>query len=218
MQGSNRAVLWDLDGVLIDSGELHYITWVEILRLAGYTFSAEDFKATFGQNNRSVLTHVLGRPPEEDFLARIGDEKETLYRHTMRGKLAVLPGVREWLTLFREKGFKQAVASSAPPVNVDAMVDEVGIREFFDALAGGGYLPSKPDPAIFLLAAEKVGVRPGDCLVIEDSPAGIEGALRAGMKCLAVETTHPADTLRAAHLILPDLTALTPAMVEGLLE
>jgi HAD superfamily hydrolase (TIGR01509 family) len=216
MQGSSRAVLWDLDGVLIDSGTLHFKTWEQTLNKAGYAFTRDDFHATFGRNNRGVLTHILGQPPEEDFLQRMGDEKEALFRKILPGQLVLLPGVREWLAWFQAHGFKQAVASSAPMENVEVMVDEVGIRDYFDYLAAGGSLPSKPDPAVFLLAAEKCNVDPANCLVIEDSPAGIEGARRGGMKCIAVETTHPADSLLGAGLILHDLTDLTPTAVEGL--
>jgi HAD superfamily hydrolase (TIGR01509 family) len=216
MQRSNRAVLWDLDGVLIDSCYLHFKAWEKILHETGYPFTEEDFKATFGRNNRGVLTHLLGKPPAEDFLQEIADKKENLFREMMPGNLQALPGVIHWLTWFQEQGFKQAIASSAPPENLEAMVDEIDIRKYFDYLAAGTTLPSKPDPAIFLLAAEKCGVEPANCLVIEDSPPGIEGARSGGMKCIAVETTHPASSLGRANLIVHRLTDLSPEAVESL--
>lgn len=216
MLPGSKAVLWDLDGVLIDSGRLHYITWQKILEEAGFPFTEEDFKATFGRNNHGVLTHVLGHPPTEEFLADTAERKEALFREILPGKLTVLPGVLHWLAWFRDQGFKQAVASSAPPQNIEVMIDDVGIRPYFDYLAAGGYLASKPDPAVFLLAARELGVEPANCLVIEDSHAGVEGAKRGGMKCIAVETTHSARSLDGADAIVHRLTDLTPEIIDGL--
>jgi HAD superfamily hydrolase (TIGR01509 family) len=218
MQGSNKAILWDLDGVLIDSEHLHFITWEKTLHDAGFSFTYADFKATFGRNNLGVLTYLLGQPPSAEFLDEMATRKESLFREKMVNNLELLPGVLHWLTWFQENGFKQAVASSAPPENVEAMVDEVKIRGFFNFLAAGGNLLSKPDPSVFLLAAEKCAANPENCLVIEDSPAGIEGAARGGMKCIAVETTHPSNSLQGADLILNRLTDLTPELIASIFK
>ena len=110
-------------------------------------------------------------------------------------------------------GLKQAVASSAPQANIDALLDELGIREYFQAEAAGATLRGKPDPAVFLLAAELLGVEPANCLVIEDALAGVEAARRGGMKCVAVCTTNPAEKLEAADVVVNDLTSLTMEML-----
>ena len=116
----------------------------------------------------------------------VADQKELRFRQALPDQLSLLPGVLDWLQRFHSWGWKQAVASSAPPENVEALVDELDIRPYFDALVTPGDLPGKPDPAVFLLAAERLGVPADHSLVIEDSVPGIEAARRAGMHCIAV--------------------------------
>jgi HAD superfamily hydrolase (TIGR01509 family) len=126
----------------------------------------------------------------------------------IKGRARLLPGVDDWLEKFQECGVRQAIASSAPVENIDVLVDELAIRPYFDAIISGADLPGKPDPAVFLKAAGAVGVSPEYCVVIEDAVHGVEGALAAGMKCIAVTTTNTADSLKDADVVLTDLTAL----------
>ena len=212
------AILWDLDGVLADSTQFHFESWAVVFQKRGIRVTEAMFKRTFGQNNRSALTDYLGRPPSEAELAEIGEEKEVLFRDRLPGRLQLLPGALDWLQRFQDWGYPQAVASSAPPENIDTMMDVLQIRPFFRELASGADLPGKPDPAVFLLAAQRLGVPPARCLVLEDSPAGIQGAHRAGMQCIAVLTTHPAAELQSADLIVNRLTDMTSDQVRGLLS
>ncbi|MGD2027489.1 MAG: HAD family phosphatase [Anaerolineales bacterium] len=202
------AVLWDMDGVLIDTGDLHYHTWKTALEELGYSFSKDQFVATFGKNNASALEMLFGEKPTPEFTAKITDRKESLFREMIKGRARLLPGVDDWLEKFQECGVRQAIASSAPVENIDVLVDELAIRPYFDAIISGADLPGKPDPAVFLKAAGAVGVSPEYCVVIEDAVHGVEGALAAGMKCIAVTTTNTADSLKDADVVLTDLTAL----------
>jgi len=113
--------------------------------------------------------------------------------------------VADWLRRFDRLGLKQAIASSAPQENIDALLDELGVRRWFAAVVSGATLRGKPDPAVFLLAASLLQVEPGACLVIEDAVAGVEAAKRAGMRCLAVLTTNPPQKLARADGIVQDL-------------
>jgi beta-phosphoglucomutase family hydrolase len=203
-----QAVLWDMDGVLIDTGPLHFQTWVEALEPLGVTLTPELFRATFGMNNRGVMTTVLGSEPEAGLLARVSDAKEAAFRELIRGAAQPLPGVRAWLARLRAAGVKQAVASSGPPENIAAIVDELGIRAFFDALVSAAGKAGKPEPYVFLEAARQLGVPPENCLVVEDAVAGVEAARRAGMRCLAVTTTNPSEALAGADLIVDSLADL----------
>jgi HAD superfamily hydrolase (TIGR01509 family) len=212
------AILWDMDGVLADSTYLHYQSWIYTFQKRGGLISEEMFKRTFGQNNRAVLTDFFGRPPSEEELTEIGEEKETWFREHIPGNMKLLPGVLKWLRRFQQWNFTQAVASSAPPENIEIQVDSLGIRPFFGALVSASRLPGKPNPAVFLKAAEQLGVDPARCLVMEDAPAGVEGALRGGMKCVAVLTTHSAAALSGASLIVKRLTQLREMQVRQLLE
>jgi len=205
---SSRGVLWDMDGVLVDTGEFHFQAWSETLDEHGILFNRERFRETFGMNNAGILRVLLGRAPEPELLAEIGDKKEERFRRAVKGRAQLLPGVLGWLERLAAKGTRQAIASSAPPANIDVLVDELGLRTYFQAVASGFDLPGKPDPAVFLWAASLIDVPPERCVVVEDAVAGVEAAKRAGMKAIAVMTTNPAEALRAADLVVERLDAL----------
>jgi beta-phosphoglucomutase len=187
-----RAVLWDMDGVLIDSAQHHFDAWREALRMENFDLSYDAFKRTFGQRNDTVLSDLFGRDVPPDEVARIADLKERLYRDYVRERgIAPLPGVTAWLARLRDAGWQQAVASAAPRANVDAILEATGIGAFFGAVTSAEDVTrGKPDPQVYLLAAERLGVAPSRSVVIEDAPAGVEGAKRAGMKCIGVKSTH----------------------------
>ncbi len=212
-----RGAIWDLDGVLADTGELHFLSWSQVLPKYGISFSRQVFQTTFGMNNLGILTLLLGRTPEPELVTEISDRKEEAFRQAARGHVQALPGVRAWLERLQAAGFRQAIASSAPPANIDTLVDELGLRTCFDALVSGFDLPGKPDPATFLKAAHAIDVPPARCVVVEDAVAGVEGARRAGMKCIAVTTTNPAESLQEADLVVERLDALPPDAFESLL-
>lgn len=203
-----RGVLWDLDGVLVDTGELHFQAWSEALPEFGLEMTREFFAGTFGMNNAGVLTELLGHPPEPDRLAEISEYKERLFREAVRGNVTALPGVRTWLERLAAEGVPQAIATSAPPENIDVMVDGAGLRAYFDAIVSGFEMPAKPDPAVFLEAAHRIGVSPERCVVVEDAIAGVEAAKRAGMRCIAVTTTNPAEALQDADIVVDRLDKL----------
>jgi HAD superfamily hydrolase (TIGR01509 family) len=202
------AVLWDMDGVLADSTQLHYQSWKATFDPRGMVITDEMFRRTFGRNNRAVLTDIFGRPPSEEELEQISTEKESWFCEHIPGNMDLLPGALDWLKRFQSWGFLQAVASSAPSENIEAQVDSLGIRPYFGALVSAANLPGKPDPAVFLKAANLLGVSPARSVVIEDAPAGVEGARRGGMLCIAVLTTQMASALQGADLVVYRLTDL----------
>ena len=210
------AILWDMDGVLVDTGQAHLTAWRETLAQYGKHYSNEEFKATFGMNNASILRYVFGKDLDPGFVREVGDSKEVMFREIIKSGVRPLPGVLVWLEWFRTHSLKQAVASSAPCENIDALVDALGIRPFFDAIVSGAELPGKPRPDVFLKAARLVGIPPKDCLVIEDAVPGVQAARNAGMKCVAITTTNPAEGLQQADLVLSDLTELTEQQLAAL--
>ena len=205
---TRQGVLWDLDGVLVDTGEFHFQAWSGLLPGYGIPFTHELFRATFGMNNAGILTTLLGHKPTPELLAEISDRKEQRFREAVRGRAQPLPGVLAWLERLKAAGLRQAIASSAPPANIDALVDELGLRAYFEAIVSGFNLPGKPDPALFLKAARLIDVAPERCIVVEDAVVGIEAAKRAGMKCVAVTTTNPARALKAADVVVERPDAL----------
>jgi HAD superfamily hydrolase (TIGR01509 family) len=203
-----QGILWDMDGVLADTGEFHFQAWAQTLPEYGFEMPRDRFQATFGMNNTGVLSTLLGYPPAPEHLAEISDRKEHRFRQAVRGCVQPLPGVRAWLERLQTAGAQQAIASSAPQANIDTLVDELGLRSYFAALVSGIDLPGKPQPTLFLKTARLIGVPPEQCVVVEDAIAGVQAAKRAGMKCIAVTTTNPAHALKDADVVVERLDDL----------
>ena len=201
----NYAVLWDMDGVLVDTGDFHFQSWKETFDELNVPFDDEDFRKTFGMNNAGILEWVFGRKPNPDEVSRISDKKESLFRELVKGRAKPLPGVPVWLRQFQDWDIKQAITSSAPPENIEVLVTELKIKDYFDAIVSGFDLPGKPNPDVFRKAANILQVNPENCIVVEDAIAGVEGAKRAGMKCITVTTTNPASALEKADFIFNNL-------------
>ena len=204
-----RAVLWDLDGTLLDSAEYHWLAWRETMAAEGCNLTYERFAVYFGRRNDVIVRGYLGPDVSSGDLERIGDAKEVRYRHLVRTHgVELLPGVRRWLARLRQAGWRQAIASSAPRLNIETILDALGIAGCFDATVSAEDVQrGKPDPQVFLVAAERVDVPPARCIVVEDAPVGVEGAHCAGMRAIGVRSTHAA--LQADWLVqsleeLPD--------------
>jgi beta-phosphoglucomutase len=187
-----RAVLWDVDGTLVDSAEYHWLTWRDTLAAEGYKLTRERFAASFGQRNEEILRSYFGQSLPSSEIERIGGSKEANYRELVRTRgIEPLQGVRKWLSRLETSGWRQAIASSAPRLNIDAILTALGIAEYFGAIVSAEEVErGKPDPQIFLLAAAKVETPNTRCVVVEDAPAGIEAARRAGMRTVGVLTSH----------------------------
>ncbi len=214
----NHAVLWDMDGVLVNTGELHYRSWKEALAEVGTPFSHEQFTATFGMNNAGILETVYGEDLTPELYEQISTRKEVSFREMVKGNAELLPGADILLDRFTSLGMKQAIASSAPLENIDVLVGELNIGQYFDALVSGADMPGKPDPSVFLHSARNLGVEIDNCIVIEDAIAGVEGARRAGMKCIAVTTTNPAEALAQADHVVESLHLVDEQTISTLLN
>jgi beta-phosphoglucomutase family hydrolase len=220
MTNSNhvRAILWDMDGVLVNTGEYHYGTWKKTFDELGIPFSMEQFRATFGMNNTSILEIMYHTKLPFEQERQISERKESLFREAVKGNAKLLPGVEDRLISFSAWNLKQAIASCAPPENIEVLVQELQIGKYFDAIVSGYDIPGKPDPAVFLKAARQFGIEPEHCTVIEDAVAGVEAAKNAGMKCIAVTTTNTAEALSKADLILNSLAELKKDLFFELLD
>lgn len=202
---SDRAVLFDLDGVIIDSRAHHINAWEQLAREGGYAHAQDFFTQTFGLRNDAILTRLApGIEPAR--VAELAARKETLYRALARGDARPLAGVPELLAFLQEEGVPAAVVTSAPRANLELVANALGIRARFAALvAEEDARRGKPDPEGFLVAAARVGVAPGRCVVIEDAPAGLQAAKAGGMRAIGVTTTHPAADLGDADLVVDSL-------------
>jgi HAD superfamily hydrolase (TIGR01509 family) len=201
-------VLWDLDGTLVDSEEYHWRSWRDTMAGEGVALTFEQFRATFGWRNDAILRQWLGDDIDARRAARIGDAKEELYRSLVRsGGLVPLPGAAEWVRRLHAEGWQQAIASSAPRLNVEVVMEVIGLAAQFQATASAEDVErGKPDPEIFLSAASRLGATPAHAIVVEDAAAGIEAARRAGMRSIAVRADGallPADMVVRSLADLP---------------
>ncbi len=204
-----RAVLWDLDGTLVDSEDFHWKSWQHAMGLERRPVTFDQFKASFGQRNETILRSWLGPAATANDIDRVADAKEIEYRRlAAEHGLTPLPGAAEWLARLQAETWRQAIASSAPRLNVDVMLDVLDLRRYFDAVVSSeDVMVGKPDPQVFLVAASKLGVAAERCVVVEDAAAGIEAARRAGMHSIGVNQTAtlPADVhVKSLRDLSPD--------------
>jgi beta-phosphoglucomutase len=216
MPNSLRAVIWDLDGVIIDSAEEHRQAWQRLAREEGIRFSDADFWATFGKRNDDIIAVIWG-PQAPERVQALANRKEAYFRDLIRKTAAPLPGSIELLQGLHEAGFLQALASSAPIENIQLISEVLGLRQYFTALVSGETVAhGKPAPDIFLKAAKELGIDPGQCLVIEDAVAGVQAAHAAGMRCIAVAGNRDLPGLREAELMVKSLREVDVARVRSL--
>ena len=192
--------------MIADTAEQHYQSWVFAFKKVGASFSRDDFKHHFGQRNDIIISAALGKKTAPQLIESIARDKEEYFRREAVGNTIAFPGVLELLERLERLGILSAVASSAPAENVRLILRELKIEKYFKALVYGLEVKEgKPSPQAFLLAAQKLGLEPARCLVIEDAVAGVSAAKRAGMKCIAVTNTHEGKFLTEADMIVSTL-------------
>lgn len=215
------AAIWDMDGTLVDTAELHFHAWAAVCRDLGRSFDRADFAATFGRRNPEIFQYLFGSRFTENEVATLGDRKEDLYRAAARAGVELLPGVADLMDGLHQAGFRQAIGSSAPRANLDLILDLTGIGKYLSAVVGAeDTTRGKPDPQVFLIAAERLGVAPARCVVFEDAPAGVQAARAGGMRCVAVRFVahHPPELLEqaGADRVVSSLADLDVAGVRAL--
>lgn len=217
------AVIFDFDGVVIDSHDAHERSWFALAEELGRSLTRETFVKTFGQRNESILPY-LGWAAEDDAaeIRRLGDRKEDLYRVILRAEgIEPLPGVVVLLEDLQREGIPCAIGTSTPRANVECVLELTGLAGYFGAIAASEDVTrGKPDPEVFLKAAAKLGAEPAQCVVIEDAQVGLRAARAAGMKAVGVTTTHAAEALAPERpdRILATLEEANAAFLRGLWE
>jgi len=207
-----RAFVFDLDGVVVDSNSLHVDSWREVAHRHGFPLADPDHIGKCGLRTLAVIRDLLRWPVSEAEARRIGLEKEEIYRDWVReGGIRAIPGAVEFIRQSRELGLLCAIGSSAPRANVDLCLQALGLeREFHATVSGEDVTRGKPAPDIFLAAAGALRVSPEDCVVFEDAPAGVAAARAAGMRVVALATSHPPGELAGADRLATDFTGLDP--------
>ncbi len=206
LRRSQKAVLWDMDGVISDSYPFHFAAWDEIFAKRGIKFPKESFTSLFGTRNDYIVTKVMGPTIAPSDVQFIVAQKEESFRRRATGNIHPFPGAVKLLNSLKKGNFKLGLASSAPRENIDLALSELNLAGVFDCIVSGQEVSeSKPSPQIYLLAARKLEALPNDCVVIEDSPLGVKAAKTAGMKCLGITNTHPTEKLGEADMVVDSL-------------
>ena len=216
-----RAVIFDMDGVLVDSYRAHWESWHFMAEELGRGLSEDQFVTTFGRTSREIIAEHWGADsltPDEN--AEFDRRKEALYREIVDRDFPAMEGAAELIRDLSVAGFRLAVGSSGPPETVALAVDRLGARAYFNTLVTGRDVTrGKPDPQVFLTAAARLQVAPSDCVVVEDAPVGIAAANAAGMTSVALLSTgHTEESVAAAHVIVKSLRELSPARMHLLID
>lgn len=202
---SLRAVLWDLDGVLVDSMPFHYEAYRRLAADHGRELTLDEFRDLIGLRNETIMRRLFGELTPEEASHR-AERKERLFRELIEGNVEPLAGAAELVKRLREAGVPQAIVSSTPRANVELVLGSLGLRQAFAAVVGEEDAErGKPDPEGFLVATQRLGVEPAVCVVLEDAPAGIQAAKAAGMRAIGVATTRPPERLADADLVVERL-------------
>ena len=211
--------IFDWDGVIIDSSKHHEESWERLSKETGLNLPEGHFKKGFGMKNEVIIPGILNWSNSPEEVRRLSLRKEELYREILlEWGIQPLPGVAEWLAELRQRGIQCVIGSSTHRLNIDTSLRVLGFKDYFVAIVSAEDVShGKPDPEVFLAAAERIGLEPGRCVVFEDALVGIEAAHRGGMKVVAVATTNPIEALASADLAVHRLDELSVDQVAGLL-
>jgi beta-phosphoglucomutase family hydrolase len=190
-----RAFIFDMDGTIVDNMAFHTRSWVAFFERRGHEIDADDFfRATAGRQGHEIMRSYLGGELSKEDTVLLDAEKEALYRELYAPHLETVAGFEQFIETAQEQDVRLAVATAAPPANIVFTLDGLDLRRHFDAVVGAADVArGKPNPDVFLLAAERCGAAPEHCIVFEDAPLGVEAARRAGMRAVVLTTTLPAE-------------------------
>ena len=205
-----KAVIFDLDGTLIDNNEYHLITWKKYLEKLGRDISSEEYNANInGRTNKNALEYIYQRKMSDEESIPLALEKEAMYREIYQPYIQPIPGLVDLLEQLAEKKIPMAIATSGIEVNIEFMFNNIPIKCYFNHIVNSTHIrKGKPDPEIYFKASELLNIPPDKCLVFEDAVVGIESAKNAGMNVVAISSTHQKEELLNADVIIENYTEL----------
>ncbi len=211
-----KAVIFDMDGVLVDSMHAHWLAWREAFGNYGIDIKREDFDKTPGMTVEPVIRLLGGEDFSPEQIAEITIKQELAFQKIIAENFPSVPGVSELIKSLDEAGWKMAVGTSGPMANLKLILSRIPESERISVhVVHGDYTHGKPDPEVFLTAAQRLGVNPGEAVVVEDSLVGLEAAKRGGFISVALTTTHSEDQLEPmADLVVDSLTKVTPKILD----
>jgi beta-phosphoglucomutase len=213
-RGELGAVLWDMDGVLADTQDLHFRAFQAACQRLGVPYDPQAPGWGPGMSDPNIFGRMLaqaGLQPADGLLQSLLEVKRAIFSPLLADELHTTPGVQDWLEYLQRRAIPCAIASSSAMETIVQIANQLKIAGYFAAILSGAHLPvSKPDPGVFLMAAGALRLPAQRCLVIEDAKVGIQAARQAGMACLALATTFPPEALQDADLVLRDLAEISP--------
>lgn len=215
------AVIFDMDGVLVDSAAPHQESWRQLAARRSVSVDDATFKKTFGRTSRDIVKILFGEDLGDEQIAKLDEEKEAIYRDLVRGNVPAMQGTVAALKMLRSAQYGLAVATSGPKENVELVLSEAKLGDYFAAVVTGFDVKrGKPAPDCFLLAAERLGVDAHRCVVVEDAPVGVEAAIAAEMRVIGFAGTHHGGKLRdaGAHAVVKTMAEITPERVAKLIN
>jgi beta-phosphoglucomutase len=211
-------VIFDMDGVLIDSYQAHFVSWTRLYDELGMSYSEADFAADFGRTSRDILRRRFGEDLSLTDIRKLDERKEALFREELQDSLPTMEGAVELIDALAADGFQLAVGSSGPPENIALCLEKLRRGEKFAAVVTGADVSrGKPDPQVFELAASRLSVPADSCAVVEDAVHGVEAANCAGMLSIGLTGTVDRDRLASAALVVDSLGELSPNRIRDLI-
>ncbi|MGJ1447688.1 HAD family hydrolase [Sphingobacterium spiritivorum] len=217
---SQYAVIFDMDGVICHTNPYHAKAFEAFFNKYNIESSEQEFQDhMYGKHNSYIMSYFFKRPVEGEELLRLEFEKEDMFRQIYKSEITPISRFPEFLDELKQEGFKTAVATSAPKANLDLIVEGLQFGPKMESmLSSENVTKHKPDPQVYLLTAERLGVDPSQCLVFEDSYSGISAALNAGMKVVGVLSSHTREQLPPCDAYISDYTEITAQKVKELIN
>lgn len=212
-------VIFDMDGVIINNGEFHFLAWKKFCKKHNISISKEAFKNKFfGRTNEEVLPELFEKNLTKEEIKSLGEEKEKIYREIYQPHMEPVNGLVRFLKELKKQNIPVGVATSAPPENVDFVIDGLKIGDYIQTVVNDSMVSNgKPAPDIYLEAARRLNANPKNCVVFEDSLSGTKAAWQAGAKVVALSTTLPAKKHKYAHRIVDDFESVSIRFIKDLL-
>jgi beta-phosphoglucomutase len=215
-----QCVIFDMDGVICHTNPHHAKAFEAFFDKYEIPHSEQEFEEhMYGKHNSYIMTHFFKRPITGEELIKLEDEKEGMFREVYKDKVETIPYYLDFLSELKSRGFKTAVATSAPRANLDLIANFLKLDEKMDSmLSSEDVKQHKPNPEVYLKSAERVGVAPSDCVVFEDSFSGVTAGLNAGMKVVGVLSTHTKEQLPPCDFYINDYSEVNVDKILQLLN
>ncbi len=209
LQGIDAAI-FDMDGTMVENDNYHKLAWIEFGKRNGLKLSEKDYNEKIkGRKNNDILPMLFNRDLSEAEIKQYAENKETIYREIYKKDIKEVNGLKDFISLLKSAGLKLALATTSYKPNRDFVLKAIGLSDVFDMILGDeDTTKGKPDPEIYIKTAEKLKIDPSKCIVFEDTNAGVEAAKKAGMKVIALLTSHTKEELENANHWIKDFTDL----------